>query len=115
MADDLEDRRATCEELSRATSIPATSVFCIVTNDLKKTKISTICHKQKVEVFWLQHPRCAGEHFPSKFFSPVFLESSSHVGRRSSKRASATSFALLSSVDVVGLPGLCSHNHHEND
>ena len=35
-----EDRCATCEELSRATRVPATSVFRILTNDLKKRKIS---------------------------------------------------------------------------
>ena len=35
-----EDRRKTCEELSRATGVPATSVFRILTNDLKKRKIS---------------------------------------------------------------------------
>ena len=34
-----EDRCATCEELCRATGVPATSVFRILTNDLKKRKI----------------------------------------------------------------------------
>ena len=41
VADALEeDCRATCEELSRATGIPVMSVFCTLTNDLKKRKIS---------------------------------------------------------------------------
>ena len=41
VADALEeDCHATCEELSRATGVPATSVFCTLTNDLKKKKIS---------------------------------------------------------------------------
>ena len=31
-----KDRRATCEELSRATGVPGTSVFRILINDLKK-------------------------------------------------------------------------------
>ena len=35
-----EDRRATCEELSEVTGIPPTSVYRILTNDLKKRKIS---------------------------------------------------------------------------
>ena len=35
-----EDSHATCEELSRATGVPAMSVFCILTNDLKKKQIS---------------------------------------------------------------------------
>ena len=35
-----EDRRATCVELTRATVILATSVFRILTNDLKNRKIS---------------------------------------------------------------------------
>ena len=74
----------------------------------------------------LQHPRCAGEHchgdwlaqppaseacscaFSWEGFAPVALESSSHAARRSSSRASATSFTLLSSVDVLDLPGLGS-------
>ena len=42
VADALEeDRGATCEELPRATGVPATSVFRILINDLKKRKIST--------------------------------------------------------------------------
>ena len=41
VADALEEEcRATCEEISRATGVPATSVFCILANDLKKRKIS---------------------------------------------------------------------------
>lgn len=41
VADALEqDRRATCEELSEVTGIPPTSVYRILTNDLKKRKIS---------------------------------------------------------------------------
>ena len=56
--------------------------------------------------------------FSCDFFAPVALESFSRVARRSSSRASATSFTLLSSVDVLDLPdvshGLCSHNHYEN-
>ena len=36
------------------------------------------------------------------------LESSSYVARRSSSRASATSFTLVSFVDVLSLPGLGS-------
>ena len=40
--------------------------------------------------------------------TPVYLESSSYIARRSSSRASATSFTLPSSVDVLGLPGLGS-------
>ena len=48
-----------------------------------------------------------------------YAPGSSYVARRSSSRVSATSFALLSSVDVLNLPGLgsflCSHNHYEND
>ena len=41
VADALEeDCCATCEELSRAIAVPATLVFCILTNDLKKRKIS---------------------------------------------------------------------------
>ena len=41
MADALEEvRRATREELSRATGVPAASVFHVLTNDLKKRKIS---------------------------------------------------------------------------
>ena len=40
VADALEeDRSATCEELSRATRVPATLVFRILTNDLKKRNI----------------------------------------------------------------------------
>ncbi|PNF43538.1 hypothetical protein B7P43_G03937 [Cryptotermes secundus] len=35
-----EDRRATCEELSETTGIPLMSIFRILTNDLKKGKIS---------------------------------------------------------------------------
>lgn len=35
-----EDRRATCEELSKTTGIPPTSIFQILTNGLKKRKIS---------------------------------------------------------------------------
>ena len=35
-----EDHRATCEELSRAMGVPATLVLHILTNDLKKRKIS---------------------------------------------------------------------------
>ena len=39
VADALEeDRRAICEELSRATGVPAMSVFRILTNYLKKIK-----------------------------------------------------------------------------
>jgi|SRR5215510_11429227 len=34
-----EDHRATCEEISQATGISATSVFRILTNDLQKRKI----------------------------------------------------------------------------
>ena len=42
VADALEeDRRATCEELSRATGVPAKSVFCMLTTNLKKRKIYT--------------------------------------------------------------------------
>jgi hypothetical protein len=40
VADFLEvDRRVTCEEISQATGIPPTSVFCILTSDLQKRKI----------------------------------------------------------------------------
>ena len=57
--------------------------------------------------------------FSCKVFVPVTLESFSHVVRRSSSRASATSFTLLSSVDVLGIPGLGSLSTltrpHEND
>ena len=74
------------------------------------------------EVFWLQLQRCAGEHchgervvqpratevgsgaFFCKVFALIALESSSHVAGQSSSRASATSFTLLSSVDVLALP-----------
>ena len=35
-----ENRRAACEQLSRATGVPATRVFRVLTNDLKKRKIS---------------------------------------------------------------------------
>ena len=35
-----EDRSATCEELSRATVVPATSIFPIFTNYVKKRNIS---------------------------------------------------------------------------
>ena len=43
VADALEeDRRATCEELSRARGIPATSVFRILSTDLKKKKFLRI-------------------------------------------------------------------------
>ena len=35
-----EDRRATCEELSKTTGIRTTPIFRILTNDLKKRKIS---------------------------------------------------------------------------
>ena len=39
VADPLEeDSPATCEELSTATGVPATSVFRILTNDLKREK-----------------------------------------------------------------------------
>ena len=34
-----ENRGATCEEISQATGISSTSVFCILTNGLQKTKI----------------------------------------------------------------------------
>jgi len=34
-----EDRRATCEEISQATGISPTSLFCILTKDLQKRKI----------------------------------------------------------------------------
>ena len=41
VADALEeDHHTICEELSRAMGVPATSVFCILTNDIKKRKIS---------------------------------------------------------------------------
>ena len=40
--------------------------------------------------------------------TPMVLESFSHIAWRSSSRASATSFTLLSSVDVLGLSGLGS-------
>ena len=40
VADALEEDRATCEEISRAMGVPAMSVFHILTNDLKKGKIS---------------------------------------------------------------------------
>ena len=41
VADALEEVcRATCEKRSRATEVPARSVFCILNNDLKKRKIS---------------------------------------------------------------------------
>ena len=41
VADALEeDRRATCEEFSRATGVPGMSIFRISTNDLKKKIIS---------------------------------------------------------------------------
>ena len=46
--------------------------------------------------------------FSRESFVPVALESYSHLARRSSSRAAATSFTLLSSVDVLGLPGLGS-------
>ena len=46
--------------------------------------------------------------FSREVLAPVALVSSSHVAWRSSSRASATSFTLLSSVDVLGLPGLGS-------
>ena len=39
---------------------------------------------------------------------PLALESSSHVAWRSSSRTSVTSFTLLTSVDILGLPGLGS-------
>ncbi|PSN40874.1 hypothetical protein C0J52_18887 [Blattella germanica] len=40
MTDALEkDRRATCEELSESTGISTTSVYRILTDDLKKRKI----------------------------------------------------------------------------
>ena len=48
------------------------------------------------------HLHCA---FSCIDFAPVALESSSHVARRSSSRASATSFTLISFVDVLSLPG----------
>ena len=35
-----EDRRTICEQLFKATGIPPMSVFHVLTNDLKKTKIS---------------------------------------------------------------------------
>ena len=78
------------------------------------------------EVFVLQHAGCVGEHchgervaqpratqvascaFSCKGFAPVALKSSSYVARRSSSIEFATSFTLLSSVDVLGLPGLGS-------
>ena len=78
------------------------------------------------EVFWLQHPWCEGEHyhgewvaqpratefssfaFSCKGFAPSAVVIYSHVVRRSSSRASATSFTLLSSVYVLGLPCLGS-------
>ena len=65
-----------------------------------------LCHGE-----WVAQPRstevrsCA---FPCEVFAPVALESSLYVARRSSSRVSATSFILLSSVDVLGLPGLGS-------
>ena len=46
--------------------------------------------------------------FSCEVFAPVALESSSHVVRRSSSRASATSFTLLSFVGVLDRPGLGS-------
>ncbi|PSN39174.1 hypothetical protein C0J52_20380 [Blattella germanica] len=50
---------------------------------------------------------------------PVASESSSQVTQRSFSRASATSFALRSSVDVLGLwvldHRLCSYDHLEID
>ena len=39
---------------------------------------------------------------------PATLESSSHAARRSSSRVSSISFTILSSVDVLDLPGLVS-------
>ena len=45
--------------------------------------------------------------FSYEVFSPVALESSSDVARRSS-RASTRRFTLLSTVDVLRLPGLGS-------
>ena len=41
--------------------------------------------------------------------TPVALESSLHVARQSSWRASATRITLLSSADVLVFPGLCAH------
>ena len=46
--------------------------------------------------------------FSCEDFAPVVLESSSHVARRSYSRAPATSFTLLSPVDVLGLSDLRS-------
>ena len=59
---------------------------------------------------WSSHEllRSVLVHVPAIFFAPVVLEISSHVARRSSSRASDTSFTLLSSVDVLGSPGLGS-------
>ena len=78
------------------------------------------------EVSSLQHLQCVGEHGHGEWaaqsratevrscavsyevFAPMALESSSYVERRSSSRESATNFTLLSSVDVLVLPGLGS-------
>ena len=38
-----EDRREICEELSRASGVPATSVFRILTSDLMKRKKFARC------------------------------------------------------------------------
>ena len=46
VADAFEDLSATCEDLSRATGVPATSVFRILSNDLRK---------RKIPVLWVPH------------------------------------------------------------
>ena len=46
--------------------------------------------------------------FSCEVLAPVGLVSSSHVERRSSPIASATSFTFLSSVRVLGFPGFVS-------
>ena len=57
--------------------------------------------------------------FSCEDFVTVALKMYSHVARRSSSRASATSYTLLSYFDVLGLPGHGSlsmlTNHHEHD
>ena len=53
--------------------------------------------------------------FSCEVDAPVTVESSSHVTLRYSSRPRATVFTLLSSVDVIGHPGLATMGGSPDD
>ena len=75
-----EDRCATCEELSRAMGVPATSVFRTLTNDLKKKIISARWVRFDVEYQALLRQNVANDETWIKDFEPE-LKSESNEWR----------------------------------